>query len=112
MNTPVRFATTFRLSVLTAGLVFLASTIAAAQESGNIAGKVQDALTDTPLPGVQILIDDGRRGTATDGQGRFRVRELRSGWHLLEVRHIGYRPARRDSILVRGGVTGGIDGSR
>jgi len=98
-----------RWSVLLAGLASLASTVAAAQESGNIAGTVRDALTEVPLAGVQILIDDGRRGTLTDGQGRFRVRELRSGWHLLEVRHIGYQPARRDSILVRGGETVVID---
>jgi hypothetical protein len=84
-------------------------TTGTAQESGNIAGTVHDALSDAPLAGVQILIDDGRRGTLTDGQGRFRVRELRSGWHLLEVRHIGYLLARRDSILVRGGETVVID---
>lgn len=95
--------------VLLAGLASLASTVAAAQESGNIAGTVQDALTEVALAGVQVLIDDGRRGTVTDGQGRFRIRELRSGWHLLEVRHIGYEPARRDSILVRGGETVVID---
>ena len=36
-------------SLVFAALAFLASTVAAAQESGNIAGIVQDALTDTPL---------------------------------------------------------------
>jgi len=98
-----------RLSLVVAGLTLLTTGLSEAQESGNIAGTVHDALSDVPLAGVQILIDDGRRGTLTDGQGRFRVRELRSGWHVLEVRHIGYLLARRDSILVRGGETVVID---
>ena len=83
----------------------LATSTAVAQESGNLSGVVKDRLTDQPLAGVQLLIDGGRRGDVTDSQGRYRVRELRSGWHSIEVRFIGYRPARRDSILVRGGET-------
>ncbi len=98
-----------RLGVFVTALVALGAVLAGstadAQESGNISGVVKDALRDQPLAGVQVLIDGGRRGDITDSQGRYRVRELRSGWHSIEVRFIGYRPASRDSILVRGGET-------
>ena len=82
---------------------------AGAQESGTIIGTVRDAVTGRPVGGVRILIDGGGRGGTTDGRGRYRVRQLRSGRHLLRVRHIGYHPAERDSILVRGGETVIVD---
>ena len=82
-----------RLGLLVIALValgcVLASSTAAAQEAGNISGVVKDALRDQPLAGVQVLIDGGRRGDVTDSQGRYRVRELRSGWHSIEIRFIG-----------------------
>jgi hypothetical protein len=94
-----------RVQVLLGAMLLTQASTALSQESGNISGTVQDALSGAPLSGVQVLIDEGRRGDVTDGQGRYRIRELRSGWHSLEIRHIGYQPARRDSILVRGGET-------
>ena len=39
----------------------------------------------------------------TDSAGFYRIREVRSGWHLVTVRAIGFESVRRDSVLVRAG---------
>ncbi|MGH7675800.1 MAG: TonB-dependent receptor [Gemmatimonadales bacterium] len=74
----------------------------AAQATGTVSGRVRDAATGQALPGVQVTVDD-RQGATTDTAGRYRIREVRSGWHRLRAALIGYRPAARDSIQVQGG---------
>ncbi len=74
----------------------------AAQATGTVSGRVRDGATGRPLAGVQVTVD-GRQGTTTDTAGRYRIREVRGGWHRLRAARIGYRPAARDSVQVPGG---------
>jgi hypothetical protein len=90
-------------------LVIGAAPSLAAQTGGAIAGRVRDAVTGRGLHAVTILVDGGRQGAATDTSGAFRVREVRSGWHRVEARLIGYRPVIHDSVLVRSGETITLD---
>jgi len=78
---------------------------AAAQTGGAIAGRVRDAVSGRSIAGATISVDGGRQGTATDTGGFYRVREVRSGWHRVQVGRIGYRPTQYDSVLVRSGET-------
>lgn len=71
--------------------------------SGALDGQVVDAATGLPLVGVLVEIAGTQRATRTDGQGRFQLRELRAGAHMLEV---GIRDARvRRTIRITGGKT-------
>lgn len=79
----------------------LAATPLSAQSTGGLVGLVTDATTATPLPGVQVRMDNGVSVTRTDARGEYRFRGLAAGPHRLEVVWPGYRPARRDSIVIR-----------
>ena len=77
----------------------------AAQTGGAIAGRVHDATSSLSIAGALIAVDGGRQGAATDTGGFYRVREVRSGWHRVQISRIGYRPMVYDSVLVRSGET-------
>ena len=87
-------------------LLLLAATAPlAAQTSGAIGGRVRDAVGGRGIGGVVISVDRGRAGAGTDTSGAFRVREVRSGWHRVQISAIGFRPVVYDSVLVRSGET-------
>jgi hypothetical protein len=79
-----------------------------AQAEGAIAGRVRDAGTGAGLSQAQILVDDRIRAIADTG-GMYRVRAIRSGWHSVAARQIGYRSVVRDSVFVRAGATVTLD---
>ncbi len=76
-----------------------------AQGGGIISGKVRDAASGAPLADVRVEIEAAQRFATTDTLGEFRMREVPTGWHRLRALRIGYRPVRRDSVLVRAGET-------
>lgn len=79
-----------------------APALLAAQTNGSIIGHVRQREGGTPLAGAQVGLD-GRWVALTDSAGFYRIREVRSGWHPVTVRAIGYATMRRDSVLVRAG---------
>ncbi|HEV8304854.1 MAG TPA: TonB-dependent receptor [Gemmatimonadales bacterium] len=92
------------LRAAAAALLALAAAPAAAgaQTNGSIAGHVRQREGGLPIAGAQVGVD-GRWLAQTDTAGFYRVREVRSGWHLVTVRAIGFETIRRDSVLVRAG---------
>ena len=86
-------------------LLLAAAAPLTAQTSGAIAGRVRDAVSGRGIGGAVIAVDRGRAGAGTDTSGAFRVREVRSGWHRLQISAIGFRPVVYDSVLVRSGET-------
>ena len=88
-------------SALPALLVVLATPMAA-QTNGTISGHVRQRDGATPIVGAEVGLD-GRWLARTDSTGFYRVREVRSGWHLVTVRAIGFETMQRDSVLVRAG---------
>ncbi len=95
-----------RLAACTAALVLatLLPQSALAQAEGAIAGRVLDARSGEGLAGAQILVD-GRLRAIADTAGVYRGRGIRSGWHRVSARLIGYRSLVQDSVFVRGGAT-------
>jgi hypothetical protein len=86
-------------------LAGLLPRVLTAQTSGAIAGRVRDAVSGGSIAAAVISVDGGRQGAGTDTSGAFRVREVRSGWHRVQISAIGYRPVVYDSVLVRSGET-------
>lgn len=78
------------------------------QTEGAISGQVRDAGSGAGLAEAQILVDDRIRGIADTG-GIYRVRAIRSGWHRVAARLIGYRSVVQDSVFVRAGATVTLD---
>ena len=92
-----------------AGLALAAAIPGSAQgqAEGAIAGRVADA-GGAGLSQAQVLVDDRLRAI-TDTGGVYRARGLRSGWHRVSARLIGYRSVVQDSVFVRGGATVTLD---
>lgn len=89
-------------AALSVGALSLLATGLAAQTNGSIVGHVRQRVGDAPISGAEIGLD-GRWVARTDSTGFYRVREVRSGWHVVAVRSIGFENVRRDSVLVRAG---------
>lgn len=58
--------------------------------SGTIFGEVREAGTGETLPGANVLIRGTSLGSATDVDGRFVLRRIPEGDHILVVRFMGY----------------------
>jgi hypothetical protein len=83
-------------------VVAVLTTPLVAQTNGTISGHVRQRDGATPIVGAEVGLD-GRWLARTDSTGFYRVREVRSGWHLVTVRAIGFETMQRDSVLVRAG---------
>src|SRR4051812_6922633 len=81
--------------------------LAVAQAEGSIAGRVLE-VSGAGLSQAQVLVDDQLRAL-TDTAGVYRARGIRSGWHRISARVIGYRSVVQDSVFVRGGATVMLD---
>lgn len=53
-------------------------------------GQVTDAKTGKPVSAATVYITDIRSGSSTDDEGRFIIKNIPQGKHLVEVSHIGY----------------------
>ncbi len=92
-------------SLLAAALALLLGAGAlAAQSEGAVAGRVQASEGGRPLGGAQVLLDD-HVSAVTDTAGAYRIRAVRTGWHRVSARLIGFRSVVLDSVLVRAGAT-------
>lgn len=56
----------------------------------NFAGRIIQANSQIPLQGASIYISDIRSGVATNAEGRFMMKNIPSGRHLVEISHVGY----------------------
>jgi hypothetical protein len=90
------------------GLLSLAPLALSAQTEGAISGRVYQAGTQKGLYQAQILVDDRVHAIADTG-GAYRARAVRSGWHKVAARLIGYRSLVRDSVFIRAGATVTVD---
>ncbi len=89
---------------LLALVVLLAATEsdAAAQQTGNIIGRVTAEQTGAPLNTVQVFLPATGTGTLTDAQGRFNLLNVAAGTHELQVVRIGFRTATQTITVVAG----------
>jgi iron complex outermembrane recepter protein len=95
---------TARLSCLL--LAMLASTgIAAAQETGSIAGRVIVPGMDSAGAVSLLSVDQGITNVQTDSDGRFHLSGLAPGKHLLVAKRIGFEPLRQTVRVEAGKVT-------
>ncbi|HQG75844.1 MAG TPA: TonB-dependent receptor [Bacteroidales bacterium] len=94
------------IPLLIALLIFLNSSPISSQEfTQTLRGRVIDAYTELPLPGVVITIQysDPLKGTATDSEGFFRFENLPVGRIDLSVSSIGYKPEILTNLLLTSG---------
>ena len=92
-----------------APLLASAPSLAGAQTTGTIAGRVTDASTGRPLPGAHVFAEDNRdRVARTDAEGRYRLATVTPGSHTITVRLIGFA-SRSAPVTVTAGGTATAD---
>ncbi|MBQ4280282.1 MAG: TonB-dependent receptor [Rikenellaceae bacterium] len=67
-----------------------------------LTGRIVDVKTGSPIAGVVVLAEDGKRGTATDVQGFYRL-VLPKGYHVIDIKQIGMKDTRRQVRLYANG---------
>ena len=76
-------------------IAFLAlPSLASAQATGTINGRVRDAASGAPLAGVQVRVDGTALGTMTRADGGYTINGVPAGTHFVSARRIGYAPER------------------
>ncbi|MBI5856209.1 MAG: TonB-dependent receptor [Sphingobacteriales bacterium] len=75
-------------SLLFTGL--FSALIAFSQQKISLTGKVTDARTGEPLPGATIYLADDKVGTSADSSGRYILKNISPGHHVVEVSFTGY----------------------
>ncbi len=86
---------------LIAFMVLIMSLSEAWAQNGSIAGKVQDETGET-LPGVSVVIESTRQGSATDIDGNYKISNVAPGTYVVIANFIGYEGLRQ-SITVGAG---------
>ncbi len=70
-------------------------------QTGSITGKVFDNKRET-LPGVSVSVDGTTIGTATDGDGGFKLNGVAPGQHVLTAKYLGYTTQSKTVTVVAG----------
>jgi outer membrane receptor for ferrienterochelin and colicin len=91
-----------KLSLLAFLVLFLVSLPqkALAGTSGTLAGYVIDKESETPLPGVNVIIKGTHLGAATNAKGFFMIINVPPGVYNVEAQMIGYNSMVQQSVKV------------
>jgi hypothetical protein len=69
--------------------------------TATLAGIVTDS-TNKPITNAEVMVPDLGKGTATNEQGAFVLRDIPAGLRHLTVRHVGYGPVETQLTFVGG----------
>jgi TonB-dependent receptor len=87
----------------------LGAAPALAQETGSISGVVVDAANGESLPGANVSIKGTTTGTATDLNGRYRIKGVEVGTYDLVFSFIGFQQKTITGVEVAAGETTKLD---
>jgi len=73
--------------------------------TGKISGRVVEASTNKPLPGVNILVEGTTMGASTDANGFYYIINVPVGTYALRAQMIGYGTVRVSNVKVLGDLT-------
>ncbi len=90
-------------------ILIIGSTLLWAGTTGKIAGRVVDASTGDPLPGVNVFIEGTTLGAATDADGYYYIINVKPGKYTLHFQYVGYKPVKITNVVVHIDLTTTID---
>jgi iron complex outermembrane receptor protein len=76
--------------------LIVTSGVAAAQSPGKVSGQVVNATTQKPLKGAVVLIEELKRETATDADGRYALDNLAAGAYHMVIAAPGFTTQRTE----------------
>ena len=92
-----------------AAICLTLSTVALAQTSGQISGKVTDAKSGDVLIGANIAVVEIATGAAADLDGNFTIRNLPPGAYTLRFTYVSYTTKVVNNVMVKAGETTKLD---
>ncbi|MGI9044084.1 MAG: SusC/RagA family TonB-linked outer membrane protein [Gemmatimonadaceae bacterium] len=87
-------------------VTFLPAALAA-QAAGSISGQVMSR-ANQPLPAVQVQVAGTQRGSMTNQEGRYTIRDVPAGTYELRARRVGLEPASQ-RVTVGAGLTATVN---
>jgi len=91
---------------LTALAVLLSINLMA---QSSITGKVISQEEGTPLVGASVIIESVQKGSATDIDGNYRIKNLKAGEYEIKVSYIGYKKATKQVTIKNDDITVNFD---
>lgn len=93
-----RFLIIFMVLAFVVGLTY-------AGTKGKIAGRIIDAETKEPLPGVNVVLEGTTLGAATDANGYYVITNIPPGTYTVIVSAVGYRKITVKNVKVSADLT-------
>ena len=90
-------------------LILISSFISFGGTTGKIAGKVTDANSNEPLPGINIIVQGTNYGTATDVDGNYLLINLPAGKYTLIFSGVGFQKKTFTDVKVVSDFTTNLD---
>jgi hypothetical protein len=72
-------------------------------KNSSIVGVIIDENSNEPLPFINVVIEESGRGTITDLNGQFEIKNLSAGTYILLISSIGYTQKRLDKVVLQEG---------
>ncbi len=79
-------------------ILFLGLLVSQLVKGQQIFGLVTDSLGE-PLPGVQVFLENTGKGSMTDINGYYRIRNIRPGTYTVNIKMLGYVNQKRSITL-------------
>ncbi len=91
----VNFYKKLLISIFTVLLSYLSFA-----QNGEIHGKISDAGNNEPVPFANIVVVGTQKGSASDIEGNFTIKDIKPGFVNLKVSFVGYKTKVSPDILV------------
>src|SRR5262245_42343264 len=84
-------------------LAVLPSSAAEPEARGAVSGHVVSLVTERPIAGASVTVDEAGAQAVSDTEGRFRIADVPIGLHHLQVAKNGFLPRREADVVVTAG---------
>src|SRR6056300_1130995 len=82
-------------------LLLFVSTIAFAQNTGVLKGRIVDAQNQLPLEGATVVVVGTAIGVVTDQQGYFTLENIPTKTYSIEASYLGYETQTLFNVIVK-----------
>ena len=82
-------------------ILFAYSVSSMSQVKGYLSGYVYDEISNEPLIGATIIVENSENGTTTDFNGRFEFNGLEPKSYNISISYLGYKPKTIFNIIVK-----------